>query len=130
MTYTQQVTRLIRLLLFVQVVAVLGWGFSTIPQFFAGLTMGTAIGMLNAIYSAYKIHTVGEAVVNQTGRKPTLGMVTRLSLAALGAIVCLRFPGHFDVNGYVVGLLSMPVLALGDAIYTQLKPGKARERGE
>jgi ATP synthase protein I len=127
--YIERVKRLSSLLFFALAASVLGWGFTDHQAFFAGVSLGVIIGLISAIYTAFKIHTIGEAAIGEQ-RRPGLGMLTRFSLAALGAVIALRFPDVVDIKGLIIGLLVMPAFALGDAIYYNMKTGKARERGE
>lgn len=127
--YIERVKRIVQLLFFSLAVAVLGWGFTEHTVFFAGVSLGIVIGLISAVYTAFKVHMIGEAA--QGGRRrPGLGMLTRFSLAALGAVIAVRFPEWVDVKGLMLGLLVMPAFALCDAIYYNMKTGRARERGE
>lgn len=100
--------------------AVLGWGFTPFKTFFAGLLLGIFLGSLIVLHTAFKVHRLGEAV-SQGRRRTGLGMVTRLSLGALGAVFVLRYPALFEISGLVVGLFLPMLIALGDAIFMSFK---------
>jgi len=118
--YVQRVRRLTRVLFYAMAFAVIGWGFSDYPAFFGGLALGIGIGMFNTVFLAVKIDRLGARVA--AGQKRSgLGMFVRLSMGALGAVIALRFPEHIGIVGLATGIISVPVLALGDAIFLNLK---------
>lgn len=121
--YTNRLLRVTRLLLYTSALAVLGWGFTSYKTFFAGLLLGLLLGSLNSLHTAYKVHRIGEAV-SRGARRPSLGMATRLSLGALGAVLVLRYPALFELSGLVIGLFLPSLIAMGDAIFVSLRKNR------
>lgn len=126
--YTKNLLRIIRLLLFVSAIAVLCWGFTPFKTFFAGLLLGLLLGSLIVLHTAFRVNRFGEAV-SRGQKRPGLGMATRLSLGALGALLVLRYPELFELSGLVLGIILPIVIALGDAIFISLK-NSSSDRGK
>lgn len=118
---TKQVHRLLRVTFFLLAVYVFLWGMAIERPFFAGLILGTAISMVNALYSAGKIQRIRRAVEQNRPAKGSSGMLFRFGNAALGAFVALRFPEHFHIVAYAVGIVTVQGLAWLDGLVTLKK---------
>lgn len=83
---------------------VLGWGFTYYQAVFLGLILGTSLGFFNLRILMKRTNRFGEAVVE--GKKMrSLGMLTRMAIAVIGTAVVLWYPVHFNLIGFVVGLM-------------------------
>lgn len=92
-----------------------GWGFTPYQTVFSGLMLGISVGLINALYTALKVHEFSERIA--AGLKPRgLGMITRFSMVALAALVAIRFPDVFHVPSLAAGLFLIPVIIWFDGL--------------
>lgn len=115
-----QTKRLTQILIGAIVLAVICWAVTLFSPFFAGVVAGLWLGLLNSLYTAYKVTRMTKAIVDG-GRRSGLGTGVRFALAAVGTLLALKFPEYLSVIGFAVGLFLTQVFVLGDAIYSQLK---------
>jgi ATP synthase protein I len=129
--YVYRIRRVVLGTFFVLAASCLGWGFTSAKIWFAGMILGAAMALLSAIFSAWKVHKVGEIAVKYKGAKKraSLGMITRFSMAILATVIAVEYPQIFSLPGMIVGLMSPTILAYGDAIYLTIKKTEG-ERGE
>lgn len=121
--YIYRIRRVIQSTLFVLALAFLGWGFTSLKTWFAGLILGITISLLNSMYTAWKVHKVGEMALSHQGKKKmaSLGTLTRYSMAILATVIALQFPQIFSVGGMIVGLIIPLLVAYGDAVFIHMK---------
>ncbi|RXT01123.1 ATP synthase subunit I [Ammoniphilus sp. CFH 90114] len=129
--YIFRVRRISQWTLYVLAGAILGWGFAANKTWFAGLALGLLFGLLGAVFTAWKIHRVGEIAIQYKGerKKASLGMPTRFALAILATMIATRYPEYFHVIAMVIGLMIPPVIALVDSLLLNQK-NDAEEGGE
>ncbi|GCD84471.1 ATP synthase subunit I [Parageobacillus thermoglucosidasius] len=82
-----------------------GWGMTGNKTLFLSLLFGTFIGFYSVWLLAGRVIKFGRAVA-EGKRVRSLGMVSRMALAAFAALVALRFPEYFSVVPTVVGLMT------------------------
>lgn len=120
--YSYRIRRVVQWTIFVLAGGILGWGNSPYPTWFAGLVLGTGFALLSAIFTAWKIHKVGQIAIESEGQKkrPSLGTPTRFAMAALAALIAIRYPQYFDLPAMVIGLMVPSVIAFIDMLYFSL----------
>jgi ATP synthase protein I len=130
--YVHRIRRVVQGTLLILAICFIGWGFTPVPQFFAGIILGTSMALLSAVFTAWKIHKVGEQALRYKGKKKraSLGMLTRFSMAILAAVIAVQYPQLFSLPGMVIGLMVPSILAYGDAMYLHIKHKTEGERGE
>ncbi|MCD1260899.1 ATP synthase subunit I [Paenibacillus athensensis] len=69
----------------------------------AGLMLGSIVSMINARFLAWKVTRFADAVIEKTPRKGSLGFLTRAAIAALAAIVAVRYPQHIALSTTIAG---------------------------
>jgi len=69
----------------------------------AGLMLGSIVSMINARFLAWKVVKFADAVVEKTPRKGSLGFLTRAAIAALAAIVAVRYPQYIALSTTIAG---------------------------
>lgn len=99
--------------LLLMAVWLLGWSLTSWKPLFLGLLAGTAASFVNAMQMAWRIRCFFRRW-NATGRKPVSagGMAFRFAMAALVALVAVKWPQHVDLVGVLVGLVTAPVMIL------------------
>ncbi len=100
-------------LLLLLAVWLLGWSVTSWKPLFLGLVVGTTVSFVNAMQMAWRIRWFFRRL-NATGRKPLTagGMAFRFAMAALAALVAVKWPQHVDLAGVLVGLVTAPVMIL------------------
>jgi ATP synthase protein I len=111
----------------------LGWAlFPAYKEIFAGLVIGAAASLINALHLAWKINRIGDAAARQTKRRPTLGYLTRACIGLLAVIISTR-TFHFDLVSTIAGLFLAPLATLLLGVAANARKGNrhpARERGD
>lgn len=132
--YSFRIRRIVQWTIFVLAGSILGWGNTSHKAWFGGLALGVLFGLISTIFTAWKIHKVGELAAHYAGQKkrPSLGTPTRFALAALAALISLRYPQHFYIVAMVIGLMIPSVIAFIDMFYSSLveRDKNAEEGGE
>ncbi|WP_046174588.1 ATP synthase subunit I [Domibacillus indicus] len=92
-------------LIYLLAIFVLGWGFTSAQEVYAGLILGTVLSLYNHWIIGRRIDRFRKAV--EDGRKtPSLGTVLRMGSAALAAMIALRNPDQFHLISTVIGLMT------------------------
>jgi ATP synthase protein I len=130
--YGYRIKRIVQGSLLVLSASVLGWGLTPAPTWFAGIILGTTLALISTVFTAWKVHKVGELALKYEGKKKraSLGMITRFSMAILATVIAVEYPQVFSLPGMVIGLMIPSILAYGDAIYLTIKKKTEGERGE
>ncbi len=114
-------------LLFLISIYILCWGITDWKTIFAGLILGTAVGILNLWTMVTKTIKFGEAAV--TGKKAkSLGTFTRMALAVLAAAIAMRYPEQFSIVAVVIGLMTIYVVVMLDFAIRNYKDSRKKER--
>ncbi|WJH36265.1 hypothetical protein N6H14_10705 [Paenibacillus sp. CC-CFT747] len=88
--------------------------------------------VINMYHLGWKVHKVGGAAAERTGRRVTLGYPTRAAFALLAVLVSTRTL-HFDLFATIVGLIfsQLATLVLGYLSTARSKDSDSSdERGE
>lgn len=130
--YVYRIKRIVQGSLVILSISVLGWGFTSIPTWFAGIILGTSFALLSTIFTAWKVHKAGELALRFKGEKKraTLGMLSRFSMVILATVIALEYSEVFSLPGMVIGLMMPSILAYGDAIFLHITQKTNGERGE
>ena len=92
-------------LFYLLAIFVLGWGFTSAQDVYAGLILGTALSLYNHWIIGRRIGRFRKAV--EDGRKiPSLGTILRMGSAALAATIALQNPDQFHLISTVIGLMT------------------------
>lgn len=128
------IRRIVMWTMFVLAGAIIGWGNSAYPTWFAGLALGTIFGLCSTVFTAWKIQKVGDIAIQYEGQKkrPSLGTPTRFAMAALATLITLKYPAYFHLAAMVIGLMVPTVIAFIDMFYSTLteRDNNAEEGGE
>lgn len=101
----QSIKRQRTYLIYLLAIFVLGWGFTSAQDIFAGLFLGTALSLYNHWIIGRRIDRFSKAV--EDGRKiPSLGTILRMGSAALAAMVAIQNPDQFHLVATVIGLMT------------------------
>lgn len=114
-------------LLYLLAIFVVGWGFTSSQDVFAGLILGTSLSFYNHLIIARRIKRFRSAV--EEGRKtPSLGTVLRMGSAALAAYIAIQNPDHFHLISTVCGLMTAyAVIMIDFGIQLFLKRSNGKE---
>jgi len=104
--YDGMVIRQRKWMLYLLAIIVIGCGFSSYPQIFYGLLLGSGVSFYNLWLLQHKIQALGKAVT-QTGEvRGGLGTFSRLAATMLAVLIALRFNETFHIIAVVFGLIS------------------------
>ncbi|TFB19301.1 ATP synthase subunit I [Filobacillus milosensis] len=121
--------RQLKWMLYLLAILVVGWEFTEYQTFFAGLILGAGISALNLWLLQFKINRIGQGIVDDDGKKRTLGMLTRFGTAALAAVIALQYPKIFDMVAVILGLMTPYLVIIIDYFFHQTEL-TTRKRGE
>lgn len=91
----------------------LGWGFTSYQSIFAGLILGTVFSFMILLLLARRAESFDKAV-SQGKKVRSLGSISRLAIAAIAAMIALKYEDHFHIVGVVVGLMTTYVVIIID----------------
>lgn len=103
-------------MLYLLAVYVLGWGFTSHHSIFLGLILGTVCSFLNLWMLVRRMKKFDMAI--SKGKKVrSLGSLSRLAMAALAAMIALKWPYLFQMISVVVGLMTAYVVIMIDYLF-------------
>lgn len=130
-TFTQRIKNLSLISGIAIIILGLSWFLLSENAFIAGLLLGTITGLINSLYSAYKINQLGHRVISGNQRRfASLGTGTRYALALLAALVAIKNPEHVHLAGVIIGLIFVPLVAFAEGFIAVQKQKTSEERGE
>lgn len=101
----------LKYLLYLLALFVLGWGFTSYKSLFAGLILGTVVGLFNMWLLGRQSMKVTQAAVD--GKKArSLGSLSRYASAILATMIALQFPNEISIVGLVLGLVTTTVVVI------------------
>ncbi|MFC0296477.1 ATP synthase subunit I [Geobacillus jurassicus] len=115
--------RQVRYILYLLAIYTLGFGFTPYKTVFLSLILGTSISLLMVWNLTRKIEKFGQAVAARK-KVRTLGTLSRLALAALAAVIVLKYPQHFDIVPTVLGLMTSYIVIIIDFFFHKWKNDK------
>lgn len=104
---------------FLYVIAIIVIITLVIPNksFFLGLLIGSIVSFYNLWLLQRKTNLLGEAA-EKGGRRPGLGTISRLAMAALGTIIVLKL--GYSIIGFVIGLLlAYPIIMIDFIVFNR-----------
>ncbi|WP_339226520.1 ATP synthase subunit I [Oceanobacillus sp. FSL K6-2867] len=108
--YDLMVTRQLKWMLFLLAIFVIGAGFSSYPQIFNGLLLGSAVSFYNLWLLQHKTKALGKAVIEKGKVRGGLGTISRLAATVLSVLIALRFNETFHIIALVFGLVSSYII--------------------
>ncbi|OSX53901.1 ATP synthase subunit I [Anoxybacillus ayderensis] len=111
-------------ILYLLAIYVFIWGAFPQKKVFLSLIIGTILGLFNTWTLVRRVERLGQAVVLGK-RMASLGMLSRMSAAALGTMFALRYPEYLSIVWIVVGLMTSYVVIMIDFFFQKNK-GKER----
>ncbi|MFS0783856.1 ATP synthase subunit I [Bacillus sp. 1P06AnD] len=119
--------RQLKYILYLLALYVLGWGFTKYQAVFAGLILGTSVGLFNLWLLARRSIKIGEVAV--AGKKArSVGSASRYASAILATIIAMRYPEHFSIISTVLGLVTATVVMIIIFIIHESKVNYGEER--
>ncbi|UII55743.1 ATP synthase subunit I [Cytobacillus spongiae] len=92
---------------------VLGWGFTSYQSIFLGLILGTSLSLYSLWLMVRKANQFGEAL-EKGERVRSLGMVSRMAIAALAVLIATEYPDKFHLVSVVLGLMTSYIVIMID----------------
>lgn len=109
---TAHMRRVFQVTLFFLALCLLVWAFVPgVRSIAAGLALGTAGSMINAQYLAVRIQRFTREIVENTGKRVGLGMVTRICVAILAVMIAVKSE-QVDLVAVVIGLFFTQLVTL------------------
>ena len=107
-------------------VFLLVWAFA--PEYrpiAAGLTLGTAIGLINVRYLSMKVQQLVDLAVSAERKRYNFGMVTRMCIAFLAVMIAAKL-GHVKISlpSTIVGLFIAQLLTIPVSIFFGIRQNK------
>jgi ATP synthase protein I len=127
--YQHMFRRQMKGMLYILSIYVLGWGFTSYPSIFLGLSLGGVFSMFLLWSMYHKINRLGQAVVDKEKKVRTLGSLQRLAVSGLAIVIAMRFPETFHLLSVVAGLMTYYFVIMIDFLLQSLRQ-HAGKRGE
>jgi ATP synthase protein I len=100
-------------MLYLMSIYVLGWGFTPYKAIFLGLLLGTALSYINLLMLFKHMRKFDKSVTN--GKKVrSVGSISRLAVAALAAVIAIRWSHYFNIIFVIVGLMTNYIVIMID----------------
>lgn len=114
--FERMIARYKKGMLYLLILYVLGVVILPYTTVFNGLVLGGAISFYNLWLLQRRIKVVGEKTAKGNTTRGGLGTFSRMLLAAVGALVALRFPETFHIIAVVVGIMSSYIVIVLDGV--------------
>lgn len=113
-------TRLKKMIFFILAIFVIGWGFTSYQEVFAGLIIGTLFGIYNMWILVRKMERFDRAVAEGT-KVRSLGTALRFASGVAAVAVAILFAEHIHLISTVIGLMIPYALLLAERIIYHVK---------
>lgn len=113
-------TRLKKMIFFILAFFVIGWGFTSYQEVFAGLIIGTLFGIYNMWILVRKMERFDRAVA-EGSKVRSLGTALRFASGAAAVAIAIMFAEHVHLVSTVIGLMIPYVLLLAERIMYHVK---------
>lgn len=113
-------TRLKRIIIFILAVFVLGWGFTSYQDIFAGLIIGTLFGIYNMWILVRRMDKFDRAVA-EGSKVRSLGTALRFASGVAAVAIAILFAEHIHLVSTVIGLMIPYILLLAERIIYHVK---------
>lgn len=87
---------------------------------FQGLILGTIFSLFIYLSMVQKYKKFSEAITKGS-KKQSLGSLTRMSIAALAAVIALRYPEKFQIVSVILGLMTVYFVIMIDYFLQHLR---------
>lgn len=87
---------------------------------FQGLILGTIFSLF-IYWSMVQKYKKFSVAVSKGSKKQSLGSLTRMSIAALAAVIALRYPEKFQIVSVVLGLMTVYFVIMIDYFLQHLR---------
>ena len=113
-------TRLKKMIFFILAIFVIGWGFTSYQEVFAGLIIGTLFGIYNMWILVRKMERFDRAVA-EGSKVRSLGTALRFASGVAAVAIAIMFAEHVHLVSTVIGLMIPYVLLLAERIIYHVK---------
>ncbi|QHJ70496.1 MULTISPECIES: ATP synthase subunit I [Planococcaceae] len=113
-------TRLKRIIIFILAIFVLGWGFTSYQDIFAGLIIGTLFGIYNMWILVRRMDKFDRAVA-EGSKVRSLGTALRFASGVAAVAIAILFAEHIHLVSTVIGLMIPYILLLAERIIYHVK---------
>ncbi len=120
--------RIFRASMFFMSICLFVWAFSPpLKTYAAGLVLGVCISLINGRILQSRVHAVTRIALANTGKRASLGFISRVAMLSIAIIICLRFPA-FHISTTIIGFFFVQTCAflfgLGSARQHRLQSEK------
>ena len=112
--------RLKRIIIFILALFVLGWGFTSYQDIFAGLIIGTLFGIYNMWILVRRMDKFDRAVA-EGSKVRSLGTALRFASGVAAVAIAILFAEHIHLVSTVIGLMIPYILLLAERIVYHVK---------
>jgi ATP synthase protein I len=117
--FVEMYNRALKWMLYLMSVYVLGWGFTPYKTIFLGLILGTACSYFNLLLLFKGMKKFDKSVTS--GKKVrSVGSISRLAVAALAAVIAIRWSHYFNIVFVIVGLMTNYIVIMIDYLFHSL----------
>ncbi|WP_203332174.1 ATP synthase subunit I [Planococcus beigongshangi] len=109
-----------RIIYIILAVFVLGWGFTSYQDIFAGLIIGTLFGIYNMWILVRRMDKFDRAVA-EGSKVRSLGTALRFASGVAAVAIAILFAEHIHLVSTVIGLMIPYVLLLAERIIYHVK---------
>lgn len=109
-----------RIIYIILAVFVLGWGFTSYQDIFAGLIIGTLFGIYNMWILVRRMDKFDRAVA-EGSKVRSLGTALRFASGVAAVALAILFAEHIHLVSTVIGLMIPYILLLADRIIHHVK---------
>ncbi|SET24171.1 ATP synthase protein I [Salinibacillus kushneri] len=111
--YKMMVNRQRKWMLYLLALFVIGWGFTSYPDIFLSLILGSSLSFFNLWLIQRKVNQVGHAASKQVTSR-ALGTFSRFASAALAVVIAFRYPQYFQAIPVILGLMTAYMVIIID----------------
>lgn len=112
--------RLKRIIIFILALFVLGWGFTSYQDIFAGLIIGTLFGIYNLWILVRRMDKFDRAMA-EGSKIRSLGTALRFASGVAAVAIAILFAEHIHLVSTVIGLMIPYILLLAERIIYHVK---------
>lgn len=109
-----------RIIYIILAVFVLGWGFTSYQDIFAGLIIGTLFGIYNMWILVRRMDKFDRAVT-EGSKVRSLGTALRFASGVAAVAIAILFAEHIHLVSTVIGLMIPYILLLAERIIYHVK---------
>ncbi|WP_038704712.1 ATP synthase subunit I [Planococcus sp. PAMC 21323] len=113
-------TRLKKMIIFILALYVIGWGFTSYQEVFAGLIIGTLFGIYNMWILVRRMEKFDRAVA-EGSKVRSLGTALRFASGIAAVAIAILFAEHIHLVSAVIGLMVPYALLLTERIVYHVK---------